>query len=74
MKTALKAFEQELNAIRASSKDQLAALDVTVYGKRVTPYGVEALVRRDAQPAGAELTPVSIEELFVLMVKGENAQ
>ncbi len=52
---------------------QLAALDTQVYGKRVTPYGVEALVRRDAMPAGAELTPVSIEELFVLMVKGECA-
>ena len=53
---------------------QLAALDVRVYGKRVTPYGAEALVRRDAMPAGAELTPVSIEELFVLMVKGEDVQ
>ena len=53
---------------------QLAALDVRVYGKRVTPYGAEALVRRDALPAGAELTPVSIEELFVLMVKGEDVQ
>ena len=53
---------------------QLAALDVRVYGKRVTPYGIEALVRRDAMPAGAELTPVSIEELFVLMVKGEDVQ
>mgnify|MGYP005889948679 CR=1 FL=1 len=47
---------------------------IPLYGKRVTPYGVEALVRRDAMPAGAELTPVSIEELFVLMVKGENVQ
>ena len=53
---------------------QLAALDVRVYGKRVTPYGAEALVRRDAMPAGAELTPVSIEELFVLMVKEECAE
>ena len=53
---------------------QLAALDTRVYGKRVTPYGVEVLVRRDAMPAGAELTPVNIEELFVLMVKGENGQ
>ena len=52
---------------------QLAALDTRVYGKRVTPYGAEALVRRDAMPAGAELAPVSIEELFVLMVKGECA-
>ena len=53
---------------------QLAALDTRVYGKRVTPYGAEALVRRNAMPAGAELTPVSIEELVVLMVKGENVQ
>ena len=53
---------------------QLAALDTPVYGKRVTPYGAEALVRRDAMPAGAELAPVSIEELFVLMVKGEDVQ
>ena len=53
---------------------QLAALDTRVYGKRVTPYGAEALVRRDAMPAGAELAPVSIEELFVLMVKGEDVQ
>lgn len=45
-----------------------------VYGKRVTPYGAEALVRREAVPSGAMLTPVSIEELFLLMVKGENAQ
>ena len=45
-----------------------------VYDKRVTPTESKALVRRDAMPAGAELTPVSIEELFVLMVKGENVQ
>ena len=53
---------------------QLAALDTPVYGKRVSPYGAEALVRRDTMPAGVELTPVSIEELFVLMVKGEDVQ
>ena len=54
---------------------QLAKLDAgAVYGKRLTLYGAEALVRRDAVPAGAELAPVSIEELFVLMVKGECAE
>lgn len=53
---------------------QLAELEPgAVYGKRVTPYGTEALVRRDAVPSGTMLTPVSIEELFVMMVKGENA-
>ena len=54
---------------------QLAQLDPeAVYGRRVTPYGVSALVRREKMPAGARLAPVSIEELFVMMVKGENAQ
>ena len=39
--------------------------------QRVKPYGAEALVKRDGVPTGSALTPVSIEELFVLMVKGE---
>ena len=42
-----------------------------VVSQRVTPYGAEALVKRDGVPIGSALTPVSIEELFVLMVKGE---
>ena len=54
---------------------QLEELDAgAVYGRHLTAYGAEALVRRDAVPAGAELAPVSIEELFVLMVKGEDVQ
>ena len=65
---------REEYALWHGTATQLAALDVRVYGKRVTPYGAEALVRRDAMPAGAELAPVSIEELFVLMVKGECAE
>lgn len=43
-----------------------------VKGKRETAYGVEAIVKRDAAPAGTELSPISIEELFVFMIKGEN--
>lgn len=42
-----------------------------VLGRRDTPYSVEALVRRDAAPAGVTLQPVTIEELFVLLVKGD---
>ena len=42
--------------------------------RRVTAYGAEALVKRELVPAGSTLTPVSIEELFVLMVKGENVR
>ena len=53
----------------AAQLEELAP-DVVV-SQRVTPYGAEALVKRDGVPTGSTLTPVSIEELFVLMVKGE---
>ena len=52
------------------SKTDFAALDeAAVIGHRASPYGVTAIVRRDAVPAGLALEPVSIEDLFILMVK-----
>ena len=33
------------------------------------PYGAEAMVRRSAVPDGMSVSPISIEELFVFMVK-----
>ena len=66
---------REKYALWHGTAAQLEELDAgAVYGRHLTAYGAEALVRRVAVPAGAELAPVSIEELFVLMVKGENAQ
>ena len=40
-----------------------------VLHKTQTPYGVTAVVRRESVSGGAELSPVGIEELFVMMVK-----
>lgn len=40
-----------------------------VLHKKASPYGVEALVVRDMVPAGTPLSPVSMEELFVFMIK-----
>ena len=37
--------------------------------KKETPYGVQAMVLRDAVPEGLTVSPISIEELFVFMVK-----
>ena len=37
--------------------------------KKETPYGIEAMVVRNAVPSGINISPVSIEELFVFMVK-----
>ena len=49
-----------------------AALDpAAVVGSRQTPYGVSAIVRREALPEGFAVEPVSLEDLFVVMVKGE---
>ena len=52
--------------------EQLDAIDpAAVIGKRVNAYGGQVIVRRDAVPAGMAISPVSIEELFVFMVKEE---
>ena len=60
-------------ALWHGTTEQLAELaEDAVVSRRVTAYGAEALVKRAFVPAGSSLTPVSIEELFVTMVKGEN--
>lgn len=41
-----------------------------IIGKKETPYNTEAIVKRSAIPYNMEISPVSIEELFVFMVKG----
>lgn len=40
-----------------------------VMRQKVNPYGVEAMVLRSAVPADMAVSPISIEELFVFMVK-----
>ena len=64
---------REKYALWHGAADQLEELDpAAILRQRTTPYGAEALVRRDGMPDGSLLTPVSIEELFVQMVKGED--
>ena len=41
----------------------------TLKYKKETPYGVEIMMRRADVPSGFKIIPVSIEELFVFMVK-----
>lgn len=40
-----------------------------IKGKKETAYGVEAIVERSGIPQGMSVSPISIEELFVYMVK-----
>ncbi len=54
------------------SKTDFDTLDpAVVVGARRSPYGVSAILRRSDAPAGVAMEPVSIEDLFILMVKGE---
>ena len=51
-------------------RERLEKLDgEAILHRKDTAYGSEALVRRDAVSAGYDISPVSIEELFVYMVK-----
>lgn len=52
--------------------EQLSMLDDTVVKyKKETPYGVELIALRENIPDGFKISPISIEELFVFMVKEE---
>lgn len=52
---------------------QLAEIDpAAIVGKKVTPYGVNAVVERSALPASAPLIPVDIEQLFIMFAKEDN--
>lgn len=52
------------------SARQLEELEPSsVMYKKESPYGVEAVVLNEAIPSGMNVSPISIEELFVAMVK-----
>lgn len=60
-------------AIVHCTDDQLSAIDSSaVAGVRSSPYGTQAIVKRSGILAGYETSPVSIEELFVFMIRGNN--
>ncbi|MGM9941663.1 MAG: ABC transporter ATP-binding protein [Bulleidia sp.] len=43
--------------------------ETAILHKNDTGYGIQALVNRDSIPTGTEVSPVTIEELFVQLVK-----
>ena len=54
------------------SREQLAELDgAAIKGSKSSPYGVEAVVERSRVPAGMQISPVGLEELFVYMARGD---
>lgn len=55
--------------VRCSAEELEAIPAEAILHSRLNPYGAEALVLKKAVPQGFELCQVSIEELFVSMVK-----
>lgn len=52
------------------SKEELSVFDSSdIIGTRKSPYGVQAVVKKKAVPSGTDFDNVSIEDLFVYMVK-----
>lgn len=43
-----------------------------VAGRRTGAYGTRAVVKRSALPHGCRISPVTLEELFVFMIRGNN--
>lgn len=43
--------------------------ETAILHKKDTGYGIQALVNRDSIPTGTEVSPVTVEELFVQLVK-----
>lgn len=59
----------EYGIIQCSAADFEALDKSAVIGSKRTAYGISAIIRRSAVPGGMSLGAVSIEELFIIMVK-----
>lgn len=65
---------EEYGIFRGTEAQLAAFAPGAVHGRRTSPYGVEAVVKRGAAPEGTELGRAGIEEMFVFMAKGESAK
>lgn len=61
---------EEYGIMRCSAEQLADLAPESIIGRRSSPYGAEVIVRRGAVPEGTELSRVSIEDLFIFMVKG----
>ena len=62
---------EQYGILHCSLEDCKVLPPEAIIHQKNSPYGVEALVRRDLVPAGLTLSPAGLEELFVGMVKEE---
>ena len=59
----------EYGIVHCTAEQLKAIPENAVKYKKESPYGVEAMVLRNSVPRDISISPVSIEELFVFMVK-----
>ena len=59
----------EYGLIHCTAEEIQEFVPDAVKHKKENPYGVDAMVLRSAVPDGIAISPISIEELFVFMVK-----
>ena len=67
------ALYEEYGLLRCDLQTLHTLDPAAIIGKKETPYGAEAILRREAA-GNLTLTPIGIEELFVFMVKGGEAR
>lgn len=60
---------EEYGLLQCSAEEAGAIDPSAVIGRRDNPYGCRLIVRKDALPRGSVTEAVSIEELFIFMVK-----
>lgn len=60
----------EYGIVHCSSESIQEIAPSAIIRKKETAFGVEAVIKRKDIPSGLDYSPVSIEELFVSMVKG----
>ena len=57
--------------VRCTKEEEMNLDRASIVGIRENAYGAEVMIKKDAVPAGMESFPADLEDLFVLMVKGE---
>ena len=62
-------LKEDYTLVRCKAEELEAVPAVCVVGKRETPFGVEAIVRKGSYPADWETGALDIEQLFVFMAK-----
>ena len=59
----------EYGIVHCSAEELRCISPSAVLHKKENPYGVEAMVKRNCIPPDMQISPITIEELFIFMVK-----